>query len=78
MSSHGPNLLHSGWMRGRHWAVMFRCSRCRRIETVEYRRAGNEGNLQCQPIPADWVSQGDMLLCPDCATSFGEWMGAGR
>lgn len=76
--SHGPNTNHSGWMRGRHWAVMFRCTRCRRVETVEYRREGNDGNLQCQQTPDNWVSRGEMLLCPNCAASFSDWMEDGR
>ena len=74
MINNMPNLHHSGWMKGRHWGVMYRCFRCGRVETIEYCRAGNDGNLQCQPLPKDWVSCDDMILCPDCAESFCKWM----
>lgn len=73
MSSIGPNLAHTGWMRGRHWAVMYKCYRCGHIEAFEYEQSDNDGNLQCQPPPEGWTDR-EMLLCPNCTVAFKRWM----
>lgn len=61
-----------GWRMNRHWAVMYRCTRCGRIDYVEY--DGTEPNLQCQTAPQGWRDLSYMLFCPSCAESYEKWM----
>lgn len=71
-----PNLNHTGWVSGNHWAVASRCDRC---GTVEYKLFdaddGSEGNLQCVNPPDNWRYTQGMMLCPSCYESFVSWMG---
>lgn len=72
---HSPNLHHSGWISGNHWAVAHRCSRCGAIEYQLYDPDGpHSGNLQEQRPPDGWAEGFDMLLCPSCSKSFSEWL----
>lgn len=71
-----PNLSHRDWVDGRHWAVAFRCDRCgeMRYELFDH-DDGSEGNLQCVDVPEGWHYTLWMMLCPECHTSFRNWMG---
>lgn len=64
----------SGWIRNRHWAVMYRCTRCGRIDYAEY--DGRDSNLQCQTAPQGWRDLSYMLFCPNCAESYEKWLEA--
>ncbi len=70
-----PNLFHTGWMNGNHWAVAHRCDRCNRIVYRLYDpKTGSEGNLQCEQKPDGWDVIGGMSLCPECIRSFRLWI----
>lgn len=72
---HGPNLTQSGWWRGVHWAIAFKCCRCGKTEFRLYDpKSAGDGNIQEQEPADGWSRDLSMLLCPACAESFETWL----